>query len=196
MSLWQQVQEAIINTAHSTKAIAVDSVETFQHHKALSLNKRADTIRQSDSHIEGSEAAVEYFKQKARIASHDQQHTAAYRLNDENRRKRDNRLIDIYDVVTSDVETLKEVGDVLWGYIKTADTLARATVNDTKEDIQTFLESADGQSLKQASEDTLVEIFEPLQQTWQQTTDAIRALDLQNKTEGVLELFQHRGRDR
>lgn len=196
MSFWQQLQETIVNTAHSTKAIAVDSVEAFHHHQALSLNRKADNIRQSDIEIDGSEGAIEYFKQQASTAAQARQDIASHRLNDNNRRKLDNRIIEAYDAVTSDIDTLKEAGGVLWGYVKTADTLARATVNDAKEDLQTFANSPDGKLWQQAARDTVEELVKPFQQTWQQTADTVRSLDLQRKTENMLEYFQDLGRDR
>lgn len=197
MSFWQQLQETIVNTAYTTKAIAVDSVEAFHHHQALSLNRKADTIRQTDTEIDGNEGAVEYLKQKASLAAKARQGIATtHRLNDLNRRKLNNRLIDVYDAVTSDIDSLKEAGSVLWSYVKTADTLARATVYDAKEDFQTFVSSPDGQLFKQAARDTTVELVEPFQQTWQLTTDTVRSLDLQRKKENLLEYFQDLGRDR
>ncbi|MEL6441037.1 MAG: hypothetical protein AAFQ80_17500 [Cyanobacteria bacterium J06621_8] len=196
MSLWQQIQETIINTTHSTKAIAVDTVETFQHHQALALNKKADRIRQTDSHIETSEAAADYFKQKARLASHARQQTAANRLSDENRFERGNKLVSLYDAVTSDLETLKEAGSVLWGCLKTADNLARATVEDTQKDIRVGLESTDARLLKEVAESTVRDIVEPVQQVWQQGTDTLRSLDLDRKGQEMLDYFQDLGKDR
>ncbi|MEM8723357.1 MAG: hypothetical protein AAGE84_29410 [Cyanobacteria bacterium P01_G01_bin.39] len=196
MSFWQQIQETIVNTAHSTKAIAVDSVEAFHHHRALSLNKKAETIRQTDTEIDGSKGAVEYFKQKASLAAQTRQDIATYRLEDNNRRKLNNRLIDVYDAVTSDIDTLKEAGGVLWGYVKTADTLARATVNDAKKDLVAFANSPDGKLLKQATTDTIEELIDPFQQTWQLASDTVRNLDLKHKADSMLEYFQDLGRER
>lgn len=196
MSFWQQLQESIINTAHSTKAVAVDSVEAFHHHQALSLNRKADSIRQADTDIDGSEGAVKYFKQKASIAAQTRQDTASHRLSDNNRRKLNNRVIDVYDAVTSDIDTLKEASSVLWGYIKTADILARATVKDTQQDIKEAIDSVDGQLLKKAIEETVGEIVEPVQQVWQQTTDTVRSLDLDGKSQQMLNYFQDLDKDR
>lgn len=196
MSLWQQIQESIINTTHSTKAIAVDTVEAFQHHQALALNKKADRIRQTDSHIETSEAAADYFKQKARLASHARQKTAAIRLNDDNRFDKGNKLVGLYDAVTSDLDTLKEAGSVLWGYLQTADTLARATVKDTQQDLKAGLESTDARLLKEVAESTVRDIVEPVQQVWQQGTDTLRSLDLDRKGQEMLDYFQDLGKDR
>lgn len=52
-------------TIQSTRAIAVDSVETFHHHRALSLNKQADTIdniRSLDLGQKGQQI-IQYFQE-------------------------------------------------------------------------------------------------------------------------------------
>lgn len=199
MSLWQQTQEIIGNTIQSTKAIAVDSVETFQHHRALSLNKQADTVRRSeDIAIDATalEGAVTYLKTRAAVAASERHQTAVRRQQDEKRFTPENKMIGIYDAVTSDLDTLKEAGGVLWGHLKTADTLARAIVKDTQKDIKEALNSQDGQMFKQAAEDTLNDIAKPIQQTWQQTTDNIRSLELGHKSQQIVQYFQKLGQDR
>ena len=199
MSLWQQTQEIIGNTFQSTKAIAVDSVETFHHHRALSLNKQADTIgRAEDIAIDATalEGAVTYLKTRAAVAASNRHQSAVRRQQDDKRFTPENKMMGIYDAVTSDLDTLKEAGGVLWGHLKTADTLARAIVKDTRKDLEVALNSPDGQMFKQAAEDTLQGMTNPLQQVWQQTTDNIRSLDLGHKGQQIVQYFQELGKNR
>ena len=196
MSLWQNIQSTIVNTANASKALAVDTVETYYQHRALSLNKLADTIRSNDAADNNSEAVTAYYKNKAMEAAQHRQQTAAKRLRDGDRADSSNKVSRAYEAVTSDVETIKEAGAVLWGYLKTADTLARATVQDTQDDIKGAMNSINGKQLKAATKQTFQEIATPVQQVWQQTTDTVRSLDLDSESQKMLDYFQEIGRDR
>ena len=144
----------------------------------------------------GIEGTVTYLKTLAAVAASNRHQVAIRRRQDQNRFTPKNNLVEIYDAVTSYLETLKEAGTVLWGHLKTADTLTRAIVKDTRQDMTVALKSKQGQLLKQSVTATLEDLIDPVQPTWQQATDNIRSLDLGQKGQQIIQYFQELGKDR